>query len=260
MQNIFMKKDKSIFISLLVLIILFIFISIILLTLFINTSDLELYKLIAKAIIVIIVLICMYLVYITIQLIKIIKNNTPSILSIKIVSKSFNILYPIMMLLSNIFKIDKDPIRRVFSQINNKIVELNGIAIKPNEILILAPHCLQNSRCKYKITGNIYNCKRCGGCNVHDLILLNEKYSTNLEIVTGGTLARKIINDYFPKGIIAIACERDLTSGILDVKFTPVIGVTNKRPEGPCHNTCVDIKEVEKAIKVFLTEVNDEQS
>jgi Protein of unknown function DUF116. len=91
----------------------------------------------------------------------------------------------------------------------------------PEELLILTPHCLQFNECKFKVTNDIDNCRRCGKCQVSDLIKLKEKYGVKVAVATGGTLARKVVKDIKPKAIIAIACERDLTSGILDVKKYP---------------------------------------
>ena len=51
---------------------------------------------------------------------------------------------------------------------------------------------------------------------------------------------------------MAIACERDLTSGIQDVYPLPAVGVLNIRPNGPCFNTHVDIEKVREEIKKFL--------
>ncbi|MGI6553284.1 MAG: DUF116 domain-containing protein [Bacillota bacterium] len=50
-----------------------------------------------------------------------------------------------------------------------------------------------------------------------------------------------------------MACERDLTSGIQDVNPLPVMGVLNTRPNGPCHNTDVDVVEVEMSIREILS-------
>ena len=55
-----------------------------------------------------------------------------------------------------------------------------------------------------------------------------------------------------PKAIIAIACERDLASGMADVFPIPVIGVLNQRPNGPCCNTTVDIKKVREAVELLI--------
>ena len=56
-----------------------------------------------------------------------------------------------------------------------------------------------------------------------------------------------------PNAILAVACERDLTSGIQDVFPMPVIGVLNRRPNGPCFNTSVDIDAIEEEIKTFIS-------
>jgi len=52
-----------------------------------------------------------------------------------------------------------------------------------------------------------------------------------------------------PDLIIAVACERDLTSGIQDTAPLPVYGVFNQRPFGPCLNTQVAIDRVEAVLK-----------
>jgi hypothetical protein len=68
----------------------------------------------------------------------------------------------------------------------------------------------------------------------------------------GGEEARKAIRKEKPDFIIALACERDLASGIRDVALrVPVIGIPNKRPEGPCKNTLVDLKEFKEALEFF---------
>ena len=71
-------------------------------------------------------------------------------------------------------------------------------------------------------------------------------------VATGGTLARLIVVERRPHLIIAVACERDLSSGIQDSYPLPVFGVINHRPHGPCYDTLVDLEKVEEALKTFL--------
>jgi hypothetical protein len=53
---------------------------------------------------------------------------------------------------------------------------------------------------------------------------------------------------------LALACERDLMSGIKDIaEKIPVLAIPNKRPEGPCKNTHVSLRELEEALK-FITD------
>ncbi|MFR3499680.1 MAG: DUF116 domain-containing protein, partial [Paraclostridium bifermentans] len=94
----------------------------------------------------------------------------------------------------------------------------------------------------------------CGLCNVKDLIDLQDKYNVHVFIATGGTLARKKIKETRPKAVVAVACERDLTAGVQDIRQVPVLGVFNKRPNGPCVDTKIDASEVENAIKFFIGE------
>ncbi len=69
------------------------------------------------------------------------------------------------------------------------------------------------------------HCKRCGKCPIKGLVELSEKYGVGLAVATGGTLARRIIVERRPRLIIAVACERDLSSGIQDSYPLPVFGV-----------------------------------
>lgn len=163
-------------------------------------------------------------------------------------------LYPVLIVLGNTLNVPKNEIRKVYIKLNNNYIYSNRYKIKPEDILILIPHCIQKSECKLKITTNVRNCKSCGLCNVKDLIDLQDKYNVQVFIATGGTLARKKIKETRPKAVVAVACERDLTAGVQDIRQVPVLGVFNKRPNGPCVDTKIDASEVENAIKFFIGE------
>ncbi|WP_169832952.1 DUF116 domain-containing protein [Geosporobacter ferrireducens] len=167
---------------------------------------------------------------------------------------SMAVIYPNILSICGIIGIDKDRVRKVFSDINNQLILSKTYHIAPEQILILIPHCLQKKECPHKITSEIENCKRCGLCDVDRLIMLKEKHSVQLFVATGGTIARKIVQETQPKAIIAVACERDLSSGIQEVRGIPVIGIVNERPEGPCVNTRVSIKKIEDCIKYLKGE------
>ncbi|WP_265100361.1 DUF116 domain-containing protein [Paraclostridium bifermentans] len=163
-------------------------------------------------------------------------------------------LYPLLIVLGNALNVPKNEIRKVYIKLNNNYIYSNRYKIQPEDILILIPHCIQKSECKLKITTNVRNCKSCGLCNVKDLIYLQDKYNVDVFIATGGTLARKKIKETRPKAVVAVACERDLTAGVQDIRHVPVLGVFNKRPNGPCVDTKIDANEVENAIKFFIGE------
>ncbi|MBS5786503.1 MAG: DUF116 domain-containing protein [Clostridioides difficile] len=167
----------------------------------------------------------------------------------KINFKIVNLLFPIVTYIASMLKISKDEMRRVYIKLNNEYIYSGKYNFNAEDIIILIPHCVQNNSCKLKITNDIDNCNGCGLCSVKDLVELKDKQNVKVFVATGGTLARKIIVDNKPKAVIAVACERDLTSGVQDVSKIPVLGVFNKRPNGPCFNTGIDIEDVENAIK-----------
>jgi hypothetical protein len=51
---------------------------------------------------------------------------------------------------------------------------------------------------------------------------------------------------------VAVACERDLCSGIQDAYPIPVYGILNQRPHGPCMNTQVDLDELDRVVHYIL--------
>jgi hypothetical protein len=165
---------------------------------------------------------------------------------------AINLLFPMTITIGKLFDVEKERIERSFIEVSNHLIRQKDIIVKPDKLLILTPHCIQQEDCPHKVTKNITNCQRCGGCQVGDLAELADKYGVHLAIVTGGTLARKVVKTIRPQAMLAIACERDLTSGIQDVFPLPVIGILNQRPCGPCCNTRVDMVEVEQAVQKLL--------
>ena len=162
------------------------------------------------------------------------------------------VLFPFMILMGRLMGVSKGKVQQSFVELNNHLVRSNSHRTRPNRLLILLPHCIQNFDCQIKITGNIRNCKGCGKCEIKELVELSDQFQVKIAVATGGTLARRIIVENRPEAIVAVACELDLTTGIQDSYPIPVIGILNERPHGPCVNTKADIQKVKEAILDFL--------
>lgn len=161
------------------------------------------------------------------------------------------VLFPIMIVLGRLLGISKEKVQQSFVEVNNLLVKAKLSDKRPSRLLLLMPHCLQFNDCAIKVTSDASNCKACGKCKIKDLVELSNKYGVHLSVATGGTLARRRVAEAKPEAIIAVACERDLTSGIQDAYPLPVIGILNDRPFGPCFNTSVDISKVADALEFF---------
>ncbi|MGE4282616.1 MAG: DUF116 domain-containing protein, partial [Clostridia bacterium] len=166
-----------------------------------------------------------------------------------IISKFIKIVMSIAIDLVSLIRIDKNIARGFFVDLNNIIVSSAEPKFSREKILILAPHCLQWSKCGHKVTNDPLNCKRCGKCDINAILNIAEKYQVKVRIASGGTMARKAIVENKPGIIISVACSRDLISGILDIENIPVVAIENTTPEGPCLNTRVDVDKIEQAIK-----------
>jgi len=182
----------------------------------------------------------------------------PVLFSRKIRGLTVTCYLPLMIAVGRLMGLSKEKIRASFIQVNNDIVRAECRTYAPEEILLLMPHCLQNSRCKYRLTYNINNCRRCGECQIANLLEYSETYGVKLAIATGGTIARRIVVQNKPRLIIAVACERDLASGIQDTYPLPVYGILNERPHGPCLDTRVPLHNLDQALRIFLSRDPDQ--
>ncbi len=161
-------------------------------------------------------------------------------------------LYPLFMLFGALSGERKERLQGIIIDLNNSLLRMEKP--KAKRLLLLLPHCLQTNECEIRLTYNIHNCKRCGKCEIKDLIQIADDNNLSLFVATGGNLARKIVKDLHPEAIVAVACERDLSSGIADSYPIPVLGISNERPFGPCFNTRVSLDKVKEAIEFFCEE------
>jgi hypothetical protein len=170
----------------------------------------------------------------------------------QVIRLTIQFLFPVTVWLGRLFGITKERVRESYVHVNNIFVKTRSKRYKAKDILILLPHCLQRTDCTIRITNDINHCAQCGRCDIAALLDLSRKYGVGMVIATGGTLARKLIVERRPKFILAVACQRDLVSGIQDAFPIPSYGVLNLRPEGPCQNTRVVVEQIEEALLAVL--------
>ncbi len=174
----------------------------------------------------------------------------------KIHAITVKLMFPLMYLVGRAFGVSREKIRLSFVKVNNEIVigKLSRIGkkIAAEKVLLLLPHCIQNSQCPYRLSLNVDLCNRCGKCPIGTILTLRDLWGFSVVIATGGTIARKIVVERKPKLILAVACERDLTSGIQDTYPLLVYGLINQRPFGPCIDTLVDIELLKISLHNFV--------
>ncbi|KAE9637205.1 MAG: uncharacterized protein PWP07_1907 [Epulopiscium sp.] len=194
----------------------------------------------------------------SIFLIAVYKRGKVFIFSPQMLLSTLRWMYPLALAIVNFFHANKSIVNQFFIYMNNICVDSMKLRGTSEDILILIPHCVQNSQCGIKITSNLLACKECNQCKIVDLKHLKEQFNCKIAIATGGTLARKAVVETHPKYVIAVACERDLVNGILDVNTIPIYGILNQLPNGPCFNTTINVQEIEDVIIRYI-DVNNKE-
>lgn len=197
-------------------------------------------------------LLCLLAGWLAVSLVLQVLIGVPAPKSSKTWGLTVKLFVPLLELVGRLVGVTPMDVRHSFIQVNNSLVHAEKRRFKPEEILLLLPHCLQWSECGIRVSNNLDLCRRCGKCDLAALLDLTNRYGTHIAVATGGTIARRIVVEKRPRLIIAIACERDLTSGIQDTYPLPVYGILNERPFGPCVNTRVPLERVEEILKHFI--------
>ena len=135
--------------------------------------------------------------------------------------------------------------------LNNWRMRRRLFHMKPENLLLLLPRCIQCSDCPHNIVKDIGNCMRCGRCRIKDLVEMAEEFHIPAVVAGGGRVALAKVLDCWVHGVVAVACEMELKTGILSSP-KPVIAVVNLRPNGPCTDTDVDLAEVRHSIRRFI--------
>ncbi len=120
---------------------------------------------------------------------------------------------------------------RVYNQL---MVARARPGLAPDQLLILLPRCL-------------------GKEAMQSAMRIAERYGVSMFVAARGRYARQMIAMRRPKAVVAVACERDLVSGVHDVaRKMPVLGTTLKLGDGPCRNTEFEVTELENQIRTML--------
>jgi len=160
-----------------------------------------------------------------------------------------SLVLPVYIFLAGFFRKNKNGAERIFIHINNVVAKYLLQKKAPGRILMLLPYCMQNKDCTRRVAEDIENCRRCGGCKIGEIAELARMFNISAVVAKGGTAARNSVKEYRPEFIFAVACERELVSGIGDIGGIPVMGVINQRPNGYCTNTTVDVAELKNILQ-----------
>lgn len=154
------------------------------------------------------------------------------------VSMQFMRMFDFFASVSKHCGISKDRLGYSLLEIHNELIRMRIRQTTNGRLLVLSPRCLDRE-------------------TADQIRSLSAEYDCDFYMAPTGAQARQKVVQAKPAAIIGIACERDLISGIRDVGYYfPVLGITNKRPIGPCKGAFIDMAELRSAIDVFRSRYN----
>jgi hypothetical protein len=128
----------------------------------------------------------------------------------------------------------RDWVEHAAVEVYNGLASRRGRTVGKGELLVLIPRCLS----KEALDG---------------ILGVAGRYDVPVFVATRGQLARRAIRERRPRAVVAVACERDMVSGLHDVAAkVPVLGLTMRLPSGPCKDAAVDLAKFESWVKTFV--------
>jgi hypothetical protein len=110
-----------------------------------------------------------------------------------------------------------------------------GRKVGKGELLLLIPRCLSRA-------------------SLDGVLAIAGKYEVPVFVATRGQLARRVIRERRPRAVVAVACERDMVTGLHDVAGKiPVLGLTMTLPAGPCKDAGLDLAKLEEWVKSYVS-------
>lgn len=128
----------------------------------------------------------------------------------------------------------RDWVENAAVKVYNELALMRGRKVGQGELLLLIPRCLS------KVT-------------LDGVLGIAGKHGVPVFVATRGQLARRVIRERRPRAVVAVACERDMVSGLHDVAGKiPVLGLTMTLPSGPCKDASLDLDQLERWVRAYV--------
>src|SRR5256714_13596818 len=130
----------------------------------------------------------------------------------------------------------RDWVEHAAIDVYNTLAVRRGRTVGKGELLVLIPRCLS----KQALDG---------------VLGIAGRYEVPVFVATRGQLARRVIRERRPRAVVAVACERDMMTGLRDVAGKlPVLGLTMQLPYGPCRDALIDLDQMEKWVQGLVAD------
>jgi hypothetical protein len=128
----------------------------------------------------------------------------------------------------------RDWVENAAVKVYNTLALMRGRKVGEGELLVLIPRCLSKE-------------------TLDGVLGIAGRYGVPVFVATRGQLARRVIRERQPRAVVAVACERDMVSGLHDVAGKiPVLGLTMTLPSGPCKDAALNLTQFEEWVRAYV--------
>jgi len=128
----------------------------------------------------------------------------------------------------------RDWVEHAAVDVYDRLAARRGRRVGKGELLVLIPRCLSKG-------------------TLDGVLDVAGRYEVPVFVATRGQLARRAIRERRPRAVVAVACERDMVTGLHDVAAkVPVLGLTMQLPAGPCKDAVIDMERFESFVRSFV--------
>jgi uncharacterized protein len=128
----------------------------------------------------------------------------------------------------------RDWVENAAVKVYNALALMRSRKVGKGELLLLIPRCLSKE-------------------TLDGVLGVAGRYGVPVFVATRGQLARRVIRERRPRAVVAVACERDMVSGLHDVAGkVPVLGLTMTLPSGPCKDARLNLAQLEEWVRAYV--------
>jgi hypothetical protein len=128
----------------------------------------------------------------------------------------------------------RDWVENAAVKVYNTLALMRRRKVGEGELLVLIPRCLSKE-------------------TLDGVLGIAGRYGVPVFVATRGQLARRVIRERQPRAVVAVACERDMVSGLHDVAGKiPVLGLTMTLPSGPCKDASLNLTQFEEWVRAYV--------
>jgi hypothetical protein len=128
----------------------------------------------------------------------------------------------------------RDWVENAAVKVYNALALVRTRQVRAGELLLLVPRCLSRQ-------------------TLDRVLEMAGRHEVPVFVATRGQLARRVIRERRPRAVVAVACERDMVTGLHDVAGKlPVLGLTMTLPAGPCKDAELDYPTLERYMAAFV--------